>query len=581
MPILTMCLGGFFIAFVTIQFIGRPPAALTEEELANYEFDKEADIDSNERSVSAEPVARATPAKVTKQPEQNRSSDQAAPTPQPQKRVLARERGTTKKKQPSALRSKSTTKSGKYHCHNIWAASVKEGSFEIKSSMPTLPVITCDYRIPLGQDGKIMPTAHDLVLLFPFPTEKQAIKGIAKDLTAKWGFSTLSLRFPGFGRDSAILGGDRERFYYYPESGAGQAWIDAIARVREIGGLEERPVFVTGRSGGGSAASLFADAYPELVAAVANEAGRVFADEAAFKGPTLMMYGAHDYVVPPVEAWLSKAQDEAVDVVSYTFPPGWRSRGRSRIWQHSIHGPARKAFLRWIIDIADMRIQHGGIPSSSAWPVQQDGIAYSSEAFKAFMDKVIKRSVVTETADAWVVTSLPAPAGNPPRGTVVLVGDSFSSSLEELQLDAEQMADNDWRCIAILPHSDLDLESCIRSQLSFDGAYADLPAILMMDNASHISKIVAADVYQWLGIIVSRPRSSLVKNIFSACAGNGMNVQVIATKEHITQMKAAVDTDFKAQWSAIKKVENRGQWHQARNHAAISMIKRWAKRKAR
>ena len=107
---------------------------------------------------------------------------------------------------------------------------VLRGTFWVASTMPGLPRIQADYVIPLGPDGSPMSQAGDMVAVFPYPTELVSVDGPAAVLASRWGFTLLGLRFPG---QDQIDGDDRTRFYYYPESGSGAAWMAAIRRLRE------------------------------------------------------------------------------------------------------------------------------------------------------------------------------------------------------------------------------------------------------------------------------------------------------------------------------------------------------------
>ncbi len=313
--------------------------------------------------------------------------------------------------------------------------------------MPTQPRDRCDYRIPVDPTGRQLPTAADIALLFPYPTEEAAIHGIAAALTNQYGFTTVSIRFPGMTPEDGVRGGDHKRWYYYPESGSGAAWIEAIRQVRKIGGFPERPLFVTGRSGGGSAAGLFADAYPNLVAALANEAGRIFPDSPHFTGPILIMHGAHDYVSEPTNAYLAKVKGQ-VSVVRFTYPPAWGSRGKMFIWQHSIYGPAEKAMWRWLADLADMRLEYRKIPSMSAWPATVDDEPASSTVFADLMRQVLRPARPQMVQGVPVTVAVP-PASVDAQGLFIIIGTDLAGDQEQLLHDAEFFADHHWNAIAI------------------------------------------------------------------------------------------------------------------------------------
>lgn len=449
------------------------------------------------------------------------------------------------------------------HMASVKPATIATGSFALSTTMPDLPEVICDWCIPLTDDRSPMPSAVDLVCLFPYPTEKQAIGGIASVLHRHWGFTTLSLRFPGMG---SMDGNDRHRFYYYPESGSGAAWVAAIERVRQIGGFPARPVFVTGRSGGGSAAGLFADAYPDRVAAVVNEAGRVFSTTPRFAGPVLLMHGHHDYVAPDVDAYV--AQFPRTQLTRITFPPSWSQRGSSQIWHHGINGPAEQALWHWLAGVANMRLAKGVIPPRSTWPARND---LPDDSTADLVAKIANpyQSLTTGSGTG----AIARPLGKP-RGIIALIGNSFSSDIEETALDAESLANDGWLAIAINGQG-RQLAANLRSSFS-ETAFAGtlhLPWMLVVDEADGIAELLNQRT-NLVGIVLRGARSSQARQILTMTNRQRLPLAIIGQVETVATCRRMDWQKPVPIWLSVK-CNNRGSWHRESSLAIRAQAKAW------
>jgi pimeloyl-ACP methyl ester carboxylesterase len=411
------------------------------------------------------------------------------------------------------------------HGSAITPARILDGWFEIDTTMPTLPKVRCDYRIPLETDGRPLATAADLVLAFPYPTEKAAINGLAAKLTDLHGFTTISLRFPGMGPNDGVDENDPTRWYYHPESGSGPAWLTAIDRVRSLAGLPRRRVFVTGRSGGGSAAGLFADAYPDQVDAVANEAGRVFARPPRYKGPVLIMHGAHDYVAPVIDDYVHRAVQMGLPVARLTYPPNWSGRGTNQLWQHGITAAAERAMWSWLIAIADLRLANGGrLPPAGLWPSVWDGARYPSREVAEAMARLARPASVIPLAQSQIITASP-PAGQPARGLIVRLVGGFGIQEEPLALDAEFWAEQGWTSLNACGDR-IPAVPALRSALARPefASLSGLPWVAILDDPdgpadyARIREMLRSDP---LGICLLRVRSTRQRGFLDALASAG------------------------------------------------------------
>ena len=451
---------------------------------------------------------------------------------------------------------------------------IVEGSFDITAVMPTLPKVRCDYRIPLGADGLPLATAADLVLLFPYPTEKAAINGIAGELSNRWGFTTLSLRFPGMEPEAGIGREDHGRYYIWPESGSGKAWVEAVERVCAIGGFPRRSVFATGRSAGGSAAGLFAEAYPDLVAAVANEAGRVYPQQPRFPGPTLIAHGARDFVVPTILAHVERAGSAGLSPQCFTYPPSWDGRGSNPIWQHSIHGAAKTAMWQWLAGVADLRLANAGtIPSRSAWPVQEAGITYPSPGMLSSIHEVTPRARQRSVGGVTIAIAMPAPARRP-IGLVILAESSQSEHEEDALLDAEFLADNGWLVLAASSDGPPVL-AAIRSALAGSELVAarDLPWMLVLDDPPALAPFIGLQLRSPSGVVVCRARLPVLHEVGTM----KVPVALIDQEQRLDQIRQRFALIQAATWRPLR--DGTGDaWHRERCTALLAQVKAWLPR---
>ncbi len=462
-----------------------------------------------------------------------------------------------------------------HHSPGSVPAQIHNGWFTIKTAMPTLPTVRCDYRIPLDATERPLPTAADIVLLFPYPTETASIEGIASALTTQYGFTTISIRYPGMGPNDGIEGNDHKRWYYYPESGSGEAWMEAIRQIRRIGNFPNRPVFVTGRSGGGSAAGLFADAYPQQVAAVANEAGRLSSDELRFKGPILVMHGAHDYVSDPIKAYVKRAQKAQVAIVRITYPADWGGRGNYPIWQHCIYGVAEQAMWRWIADLADMRIDAGSIPPMTAWPMGPNNQPSSSSEFSKLASRIVMPAQSYMVGGDQVTIAIP-PVAIQPRGCIVLAACGQMPQSEEITLDCEFFADHGWMTVSACSDSATAAANVLHRaflQPNIEAA-AGLPTVLVVDDTSSVSAFLTSLPQQhWIGIAICQPRSASLSRFLQGKTSPTTPVLAIGSQALVSSLSSQP-------WGKLVQMKsisfaNFDQWHGRRCEAILDQVNQW------
>jgi len=240
------------------------------------------------------------------------------------------------------------------------------GEFTVPSTMPQEPTITVDYWVPTDAEGRPLPTAQDIVLLFPHKGYGEMAKvGFSVALVKGLGFTVLMPRFKY--RAAQPEGAPKTSFYIFPSSGSDQVYLEAVKRVVAMENLAKPHLYALGHSAGASAAQMFASAHPDVVKGVFNGAGGTFNLESPYLGPMLTLRTVVDRMeaIPALAAAMNK---HGKDLWEITYPPSWESRGKRELWYHGIGGrPAEfgQHWLRWLAD--EIRAGRDG---SATWPAR-------------------------------------------------------------------------------------------------------------------------------------------------------------------------------------------------------------------
>jgi hypothetical protein len=317
------------------------------------------------------------------------------------------------------------------------------GSFSVSSHMKSLPSIKCDYVIPI-HNGSPLPSAVDIVAIFPFPTEGDGTKGPAKILAENYGFTVLALEFPGFEKDP---GADHNNFYYYPASGSAEAYTTALSKLRDLCKFPHRKIFAFGLSGGGSMAQLFAEAYPEEVIAVAQEAARIYPIPNRFLGPMLILYGEDDYVAPMVSDFSKKLQNKNAQALIVPFRPNWEMRGKSYLWTHGMYDRPRDIMWKWISDIGNLAANTTAEINPNTWRIN-DGTRFpGEESYKAW--RHMPPPTVREKTNSTNVTVSEPGRDAQSRALVIFLSSAAYDRQEEVRFDAIHIADRGYTSVCI------------------------------------------------------------------------------------------------------------------------------------
>lgn len=159
--------------------------------------------------------------------------------------------------------------------------ATKDGKLTIpvKASLAGKNGLEFAYRIPLGSDGKPMPTADRMVFYGPWIS--QGLDSIStipwlRDLSEREGLTVFTVKISGPYKTE-----DKTSFYPYRESGWFDAVFDAQKQIAEVIGCRLNPIVVTGDSAGGSLGQQLAAAEPKRVSAAAFGGGGMFSAQRA------------------------------------------------------------------------------------------------------------------------------------------------------------------------------------------------------------------------------------------------------------------------------------------------------------
>lgn len=442
--------------------------------------------------------------------------------------------------------------------------SVRSGSFEIESSMPDLPQVTVDWSIPIDSNGRPLPTSADIVLVFPYPTQTDTFTfyNNGPTLSGNMGFTTICVNFPKMDLGGGVSGNDRTRFYYFPESGSGKAWLTAIDRIRDIAKLPKRPVFVTGLSGGGSAANLFADAYPQDVAAVFNEAGRVFAEKASFGGPLMMTCGHEDYVKPNQSAEIKRRTDLKLPIMHLTYSPEWPSRGKSEIWRHGSTGPARAFNDIWLAGVANLRLAGGGtLPLPSAWPNRWNGIPMPNLEACALWDQV-PQPAISMNATGYPPVWHASPLKNTPRtAIVVLIDCSNAKTSPDMKDDAEQLREGGYEVFGVAGAEGEVVSALKRALGESRELTTGLPWVPILYRGSFPKGILSLRAIPPLGLIAAGPTLTRnIEDLMAVTMKEGLRLRVQDTSDNLEKWKERFSNRKGISWKSLDP-SNLDVWH--------------------
>lgn len=370
-----------------------------------------------------------------------------------------------------------TPGAGDFHRPSSHDMPVFSGSFRLASLVPGRVPVRCDMVVPLDADGRPVPSAGDVIALFPWAGQQWLRSGTkAWDWARRRGFTIVTLVFP----PHDAMGRDDDRHYYVnPGSGSAAAWQEAITATRTIAGLPARPWFVWGCSAGAAAAQQFASAHPASVAGAVLLAGRAYDLDRPFMGPVLLLHAALDREEENREL-ARRMQVGGWPPLHHLHPPPWHLRGTDPAWFHTSTVEDERFAIAWLTALANRRAQEGGIPRPDRWPLVA-GVHLPDEELCPSAWQALPSLPAMDLDDrtlTWRVTSSPGRVTRH-RGLVVWMDQRFCASQDDLQAMAQMLSDRGCSCIALAAASpQADLSGALASAMA--AGQADVPTLLVI-----------------------------------------------------------------------------------------------------
>jgi dienelactone hydrolase len=308
-----------------------------------------------------------------------------------------------------------------------------EGSFDLGTQVPGLPIVTCTYVIPITAKEVPAPTAPDMVLRFGWIGQNALAPGEnTRELAVKYGFTVLTIQWP----QQKVSLDDKTAFSLYPTSGSGDAWLRAVNCVRIIGRLPERKLFCIGYSAGGSASHQFTEWKPSVVEAYVAMGGRTFSASPSFTGPTLLMHSERDRSIEN-ETLADALRATSYPALRVTYPPDWSGRGVRAGWAHNGDGAAWDFAFKWLAGIADQRAKNGNLVPYAQWPTVNDVKVPDRRSGEALVGVSKPPRIENEEAQLRVYGGLPRSTS--PKASIVWLDHRFPSDEDELLASVEML----------------------------------------------------------------------------------------------------------------------------------------------
>lgn len=336
---------------------------------------------------------------------------------------------------------------GDLHGGNHDNYPVYAGTFTFESKVHAHPTIRCDFVIPLRANGVPLSTAGDMVALFPWPGRQwlRTDEG-AWDWARRYGFTVFTLNF--LNHDQAKPD-DQSKYYIYPQSGSAAAWTQAHLNLLEILSLPVgNKLFAWGESAGGSAAQLYASAFPVRVEALVAFSGRTFDFTNPYLGPTLLLHTTEDRMEENEDLTKRMVQGGA-QPVHYAYAPNWLDWKPGYGWAHTVSGSARHFAQTWLRSLAIMRLKSGKIIPASEWDlVGQQRLPNKALCGDAWTGMTAAPKLSTLLGGE-IAHAIMAPPEGKAKGTVVWVDYRFGTGEEDLGIVARVFTERGYACTAI------------------------------------------------------------------------------------------------------------------------------------
>lgn len=436
--------------------------------------------------------------------------------------------------------------SGELHTRSPNGYPVYAGTFTFPSKVHAHPTIRCDFIVPLRPNGTPLPTAGDMVALFPWPG-RQWLRSdeSAWDWARQYGFTVFTLNF--LNHDKANPD-DTDKYYIYPQSGSATAWTQAHMNILEILSLPiGNRLFAYGESAGGSAAQLYASAFPVRVEGLVVFSGRTFDFKAPYLGPTLLLHTSEDRVEEN-EDLVKRMRQDGASPIHYAYAPNWLNWKPGYGWAHTVSSAARSFAGSWVRGLAVMRLKTGKIAPYAEWDlVGQQRLPSRQICADAWANMIAEPTLGTLAAGE-IAQATMSPGEGRAKGAVVWVDYRFGMSPNDLGIVARVFCERGYACTAIAGPS----PARGFAEISRDTKRLPGPRHLIVI-APTAGETVWSTTTMFKSVTVVDPSSNAVPDVIAS-------LNRVAASSMVCSTDAPSGATGKIVWKVKPKTQNGRQW---------------------
>jgi len=282
--------------------------------------------------------------------------------------------------------------------------SVEYGEFTLEVGLHRNKTIKVLYGIPLDKDGNPGENADNIIFYAPFLMEHMkngVLKENARFFSEAEGYSVFSFDL----RSDRTELYDRDKIYYYQESGFHDVVFRAQKIITEKFKLKKKKLIVLGLSGGGAMAEQLGVHHDDKIDAVVFVSARHFdLPKKDNKVAWLSMHSCGD-TYGLKEQWdLQKYMRlSGMQMLHGELPPKWGKKTTAGF--HHVPTTAHKTLLRlFVTGVIELRKRNGGkVPDFKQWPASSryDGKQwyYPSDEFAEEWNKYSHEEVLELSRD--------------------------------------------------------------------------------------------------------------------------------------------------------------------------------------
>lgn len=293
------------------------------------------------------------------------------------------------KKEPRVDYKFNTVKEKEVKGSNAGVCKVEYGNFEIEANLYRNKTVKAHYGIPLGEDGKPLPTASNVVFACPYLPERNFL--VKPEFT--WypevaGYTFFSIDIVSDMEYSE----DKTHEYTLVESG----FHDLVFKIKKIleqkYGLEDRNILLTGQSAGSCMAEEFVIHYHDKVDASACNGG--YNNIHFKKTPSKKLKTAYLINNTAGDWYAEKPKDNSqLQILRLITPPIWKDKGGT-YFHHTASPVSWNLIHLFIKGVVELRAKNGGVPPFyKEWPYKQKNsegktLYFPSEEFQKEWNKI-------------------------------------------------------------------------------------------------------------------------------------------------------------------------------------------------